>query len=121
MDSWMDGAFLIINLHIKNSYSTEVAWKMYRHQVLVININVTQTSIRYKEVNSSVLGQWVIRIRIYTCDMTGELTAHKRYQQQQSLLQHLTQGKSHKSTAGYCLYIRELLQNQILWKAKCAY
>ena len=29
-----------------------------------------------------MLGQWVMGIRIYTCNMTEELTAHKRYQKQ---------------------------------------
>jgi len=33
LDGWTDGAFLIVNLYIKNSYITEVAWKMYRHKV----------------------------------------------------------------------------------------
>jgi len=33
LDGQTDGAFLIINLYIKNSYITEAAWRMYRHQV----------------------------------------------------------------------------------------
>jgi hypothetical protein len=32
-DGWLDGAFVIITLYIKNSYITEVAWRIYRHQV----------------------------------------------------------------------------------------